>query len=55
MKTLLHYLALHGVTAIESSDGNIRALDEYTQHGVYGCEWVTLPPTLKAVREFCGY
>lgn len=55
MKTIQSILKAHGVqTKFEGA--KLFALEEYTLHGVYGCEWIdTSAWSLKDTYSFLNY
>lgn len=62
-KSLIAYAQLHNIktrfmpSLTEEGCAYSRAevLDEWMKDGVYGCAWIAMPATYKALREFLGY
>ncbi len=55
MTALLHFIRSHGHQAEAGSNGRIRALEVFTQHGAAHCRIVLIPATAGAVRRWLGY
>lgn len=51
---LLRYAEQHSVKT-RVIYGQPQLLSEWTQHGVYGCEWINMPTSFAALRDFLGY
>jgi hypothetical protein len=52
---LLSYLEEHSNAAHVLPTGEIRVESHFILNGRYGVEWITIPATLSAVRDFLGY
>lgn len=55
MNALLRFIRAHGCQAEVGSNGRIRALEQFTQHGAAHCRIVLIPATAGAVRAWLGY
>lgn len=55
MNALIKLIRAHGHACEPGSNGRIRALDVFTQHGATHSRIVLIPATLDDVRAWLGY
>lgn len=55
MNSLLNFIRAHGIQAEPASNGRIRALEHFTQHGATFRRIAIIPATLRDVRAWLGY
>jgi hypothetical protein len=53
---IVNYLTKHYLPATANGNGTVTTVNEYVDRdGVFHSDYITLPATMRAVRDFLGY